>query len=91
SRIIAYTAYEGLPGFVREGGNTWRVVDLGDETEVRMNMRFDLNPVADLFMGWMLKRQMGKAATDVLADLKAYVETGRVSQAKRIAQQQRAA
>ena len=84
TRTLAYIAYEGLPGFVREGGNTWKVRDIGGgRTEVSMRMKFDLNPVADLLMGWMLKRQMGRAATDVLDDLKAYLETGERSAAKR--------
>lgn len=86
TRTFSYLAYEGLPGFVREGGNTWRVRDLGNgKTEVSMHMKFDLNPVAEVLMGWMLKRQMGKAADSVLDDLKVYAETGKVSDRKRLA------
>lgn len=82
-RTFAYIAYEGLPGFVREGGNTWWVKDLGNRrSEVRFRMKFDLHPVASVLMGWMLKRQMGRAADDVAADLKTFAETGRVSKAK---------
>lgn len=85
-RTFSYLVYQGLPGFVREGGNTWQVRDLGrGKTEVSMRMRFELNPVADLLMGWMLKRQMSKAADGVAEDLRIYAETGRVSERKRAA------
>lgn len=83
ARSFAYQAYEGLPGFVREGGNTWWVEELGGgQTKVSFRMRFDLRPVANVLMGWMLQRNMGRLADDVAADLKAYAETGRVSEAK---------
>ena len=86
ARTFSYVAYEGLPGFVRKGGNTWGVRAVGrGKTEVHMCMEFDLNPIADVLMGWMLKRQMGKAADGVLADLKVYAETGEVSESKRAA------
>lgn len=83
ARTFAYVAYEGLPGFVREGGNSWGVRDIGDgKTEVSMHMKFDLNPIAAALMGWMMKRQMTKAGEGVLDDLKVYVETGKVSERK---------
>lgn len=83
-RTFSYLAYEGLPGFVREGGNTWRVRDIGrGKTEVSMHMKFDLNPVAEALMGWMMKRQMTKAGEAVLDDLKIYAESGQISQRKR--------
>lgn len=86
-RSFSYQAYEGLPGFVRQGGNTWRVRDLGSgRSEVHMHMKFDLKPVANLLMGWMLERQMAKAADGVLADLEVYLESGQVSARKRAAQ-----
>lgn len=86
-RTFSYLAYEGLPGFVREGGNNWGVRDLGNgKTEVNMRMRFDLNPVANVLMGWMLKRQMSKAGEGVLDDLKVFAETGKVSERKLAAQ-----
>lgn len=82
-RTFSYVAYQGLPGFVREGGNTWSVRDLGgDRTEVHFRMKFDLNPIASVLMGWMLKRNMSRAADDVAHDLKVFAETGRVSDAK---------
>lgn len=85
-RTFSYLAYEGLPGFVRRGGSTWRVRDLGGgKTEVSMHMKFLLSPVAEVLMGWMLKRQMGKAADSVLEDLKVYAETGKISDRKRAA------
>ena len=83
NRTFAYIAYEGLPGFVREGGNTWWVKDLGpDRTEVRFRMKFDLNPIANVLMGWMLKRNMTRAADDISNDLKVFAETGQLSPAK---------
>lgn len=83
-RTFSYLAYEGLPGFVRQGGNTWSVRELGSgRSEVHMHMKFDLNPIADVLMGWMMKRQMAKAADSVLDDLKVYAETGKVSERKR--------
>lgn len=85
-RTFSYLAYEGLPGFVREGGNTWTVRELsGGKSEVHMKMRFDLNPVANALMGWMLKRQMSKAADGVVDDLKVFAETGTISDRKRAA------
>lgn len=86
-RTFSYLAYEGLPGFVREGGNTWGVRDIGGgKSEVNMRMKFDLNPIADVLMGWMLKRQMSKAGEGVLDDLKVFMESGSVSERKRVAQ-----
>ena len=83
ARTFAYVAYEGLPGFVIEGGNTWWVKSLSnDRTEVKFRIKFDLKPVAGALMGWMLKRQMSKAADGVAADLKVYAETGKVSDDK---------
>ena len=86
-RSFSYLAYEGLPGFVVEGGSTWKVEDLGsNRTEVRVRMKFDLKPIANLLMGWMLKRNMSRLAGDVVHDLKVYAETGEVSEGKRKAQ-----
>lgn len=86
-QTFSYVAYEGLPGFVKEGGNTWWVEAVDDgHTQVRFRMKFDLNPIADVLMGWMLKRQMGRLADDVADDLKVYAETGLVSERKRVAQ-----
>ncbi|MEM9488918.1 MAG: SRPBCC family protein [Myxococcota bacterium] len=90
-RTLAYAVYEGLPGFVREGGNTWWITSLAPRhTEVRFRMKFELSPIANFFMGWMLKRQMGRVADEVATDLKIYAETGTVSTTKSAALAKRA-
>ncbi len=83
ARSFSYLGYEGLPAIVREGGNAWSVRDIGGgKTEVSMQLKFDLHPIAEALMGWMMKRSMTKAGEGVLDDLKVYLETGRVSARK---------
>lgn len=91
-KTLAYSVYEGMPGFVREGGNRWWLESEGpSETRISFRMKFELNPIAGALMGWMMKRQMSKTADQVCDDLKTYIETGKTSTAKQAAVAKRAA
>jgi len=86
---FGYTAYEGFPGFVREGKNTWWLEPLGtDRTRVSFRMEITLAPVMSVLMGWMMKAQMGRMADQICVDLKHFAETGGPSPEKqrRVAQ-----
>lgn len=84
-RILSYQVEEGLPFFVREGGNTWSLapVNGGAQTRVEMEMRFLMPWLIEALMGPILRKQMSKAAHIFVDDLKVYAESGQVSARKR--------
>ncbi len=82
-RSFTYIADSGLPGFVREGGNTWKVTPLGaNKAEVSMDLKMDLKGLGKV-MTPMMKVSLRKQAGQILDDLKVYAETGKVSDRKR--------
>lgn len=86
ARTFSYTVIEGAPGFAKHMGNTWWVRPVGDrKTEISFCLRAELKPVADFFMGWMMKRQMSKLCDEVCADLRTFIETGAPSDSKKAA------
>jgi len=81
--ILAYQVEEGMPFFVKQGGNTWTLSSLGSQkTQVDMEMLFVIPKVMEWMMGWMMKKQMTQTADIFLDDLKRYAETGQVSAQK---------
>lgn len=91
-RTFSYSVIEGAPGFAKFMGNHWWAKPVGlDRTEIGFRLRAELKPVASFFMGWMMKRQMGKLCDEVCDDLRAYIETGRPSPSKRAAMAKAAA
>ena len=79
-RNLAYKVKEGMPFFVTEARNDWKVVELNKNTsKLIMNAYFNSKG----FMGWMMKgmmkNKMNETLDTVLNDAKVYAETGKVS------------
>ncbi|MEL6342987.1 MAG: SRPBCC family protein [Myxococcota bacterium] len=83
--VLAYLVEEGLPFFVRQGGNTWSLssVNGGKQTRVQMEMTFLMPWLMEKMMGPILRKQMSRAAHIFTDDLKVYAESGAVSSRKR--------
>lgn len=91
-RSFSYSVIDGAPGFAKFMGNHWWVEPVGsDRTRISFRLRADLKPVANFFMGWMMKRQMGKLCDEVCEDLRTYIETGHPSSSKQAAMAKAAA
>ncbi|MEM9068628.1 MAG: SRPBCC family protein [Myxococcota bacterium] len=85
-KTFSYKVVKGAPGFANHMGNTWWVKSLGPKkTEISFRLSVELKPLASFFMGWMMKRQMGKLCDEVCDDLQTYIETGSPSASKRAA------
>lgn len=86
TRTFSYTVIEGAPGFAKRMANTWHIRALSEtKTEISFRLQAELKPVADFFMGWMMKRQMSKLCDEVCSDLKTFIETGAPSASKQAA------
>lgn len=82
-RRFAYTAdAEKIPGFVQNLRNDWQLVPKGSQTRVKMRLSADVNGPLGAIMKPMMRRKFEKALTGIAADLKVYVETGKVSTSK---------
>lgn len=81
-RTLSYRV-AGLPTFVKEMANTWRVDEVGPgRTHVSLQARMRVAG-AGILMAPMLRWTMGKTARVTLEDLKHYVERGAVSPRKK--------
>ncbi|MEM9195926.1 MAG: SRPBCC family protein [Myxococcota bacterium] len=86
NRTFSYRVVSGAPSFATHMGNTWWLEARGpSETRISFRLKAELKPLAGFFMGWMMKRQMGKLCDQVCEDLQTYIETGTPSAAKRAA------
>jgi carbon monoxide dehydrogenase subunit G len=93
-RSFAFRITDGLPGFVREASNVFTVVETSATTsEVTYHVDIELQPLANAVLGWVFRRKVAETGSQLLEDLRCYVETGEVSERKRRSQQrhQRAA
>ena len=82
--VLAYEVEQGLPFFVRGGGNTWSLKRLDDaRTQVNMHMKFDMPAMVEFAMGWMMRRQMAGTGDRFLEELKVFAEKGEISAAKK--------
>ena len=82
NRTLTYAA-TGLPDFVGEARNTWRVSPMG---QLRARASFDgvleTRGVAGLLIALPLRIRMRRATSTVLGDLKHYAEHGTPSRSK---------
>ncbi len=80
--ILSYEVTHGFPGFITSAVNTWRLIEQGFSTKVEMNMEMQTQGIKGAVMGPMMKMNLTKMITGVLADLKTYIETGEPSDHK---------
>lgn len=88
---LAYEVIEGFPGFVKSGVNNWRLKSMGQQTQVDIHFIAETQGLLGVFMGPMMKLQLGRVFDAVLDDFKVYVETGQPSLRKAKENQKRAA
>ena len=80
---LAYTAEaDKMPNFVQNLTIRWQLTPGGNSTNVSIKMSADLNGPIGAIMKPMMRRRFDKQLTQVAGDLKTYVVTGRVSDAK---------
>jgi hypothetical protein len=77
SRTLAYVAIDGLPKFAEQAVNHFSVQALGDERcVVRSYATLELRGPMRIF-GWRVRRRLEKVGSQVLDELRYYVEHGR--------------
>ena len=82
-RRFAYTVEaQKMPGFMQNLRNDWLLVPKGSQTLVKMRLSADVIGPLGAIMKPMMRRRFEKALTGIAADLKTYVETGKVSKSK---------
>ncbi|MEM7705290.1 MAG: SRPBCC family protein [Pseudomonadota bacterium] len=79
-RLIAYAVTgKALPGFVKSIRASWVIQPAGtNDSAATMTMTADLAQPFAFLMGWMMKKQFGKAIDESLEEFKFYLEEGRV-------------
>ncbi|GAA4271232.1 SRPBCC family protein [Aquimarina gracilis] len=79
-----YTYYaDGLPAIMKSAKNTWKVLQKGVNTsEVSIDLDIEFATIPKIFMGWMIVPKMKKDVNQTLADLKYFIETGKLTEAK---------
>ena len=92
-RQIAYAVTgKSVPGFVRSIRVDWNIRPAGPNTfDVSMTMNADLAQPFAFLMGWMMKKQFGKAIDESLEEFGYYLEKGRVHPRKAKADQSKQA
>ncbi|MDJ0712515.1 MAG: SRPBCC family protein [Woeseiaceae bacterium] len=77
---VAYSVKgAAIPGFVRSIAAEWNLKSRGDKvTDVTMTMEADITQPFAFLMGWMMKKQFGKAIDETFEEYKHYLETGRL-------------
>lgn len=72
-----------IPGFVSGLQNALKVESIGDNTSrVTTHITANLSGIGGFFMGGMMNKQFDKVLNGFLKDLKAYAETGEISETK---------
>lgn len=75
-----------MPGFMKSLVNSWTVKPVGGNAcEVSMQLSADIAQPFQFLMGWMMKMQFNGALSDSIEELRAYAETGKPSDKKRVA------
>ncbi|MEO1118425.1 MAG: SRPBCC family protein [Pseudomonadota bacterium] len=70
---------KAIPGFVRSITSTWNLESRGNKvTDVTMTMQADIAQPFAFLMGWMMKKQFGKAIDETFEEYKHYLETGQL-------------
>jgi hypothetical protein len=82
---ISWSAFTPkLPGFVKNLRNEVKIETLGENlSRANMQISADLSGIGGFLIGPMLKKSLKKTLQGLLRDLKAYSETGIVSDAKK--------
>ncbi len=80
--ILSYKVTEGFPSFVELGQNTWTLSSQGSQTKVMMTLQIKTKGFMGSLMAPMMKYQMGGLSSNVIEDLKHFIETGLPSQRK---------
>lgn len=74
---FSYEATEGMPFFVTKAGNTWSLVPQGQTTLVNMHLVADVNFLPGKLMEPVMRRQFSRNASDIVEELKHYIEYGK--------------
>lgn len=73
-----------MPGFIKNLQNELKVEVISEDScRVTTNISADLTGIGGFFMGGMMKKNMNKLLKGFVKDLKAYAETGEVSETKK--------
>ena len=82
-RTLAFEIVEGMPGFVSEARNEWRIDELGpNRTQVTLDGRIETRGVGRI-MAPIMRFQLNRAIDQTVEDLQVYAATGEVSARKR--------
>lgn len=76
--LLHYQLVHGLPGFVKNAMNTFKLTPKGGSTEVNANTIMDATGIPGFLMKRFMASSTQKALDNILEELKHYVETGRV-------------
>ncbi|MEL6355429.1 MAG: SRPBCC family protein [Bacteroidota bacterium] len=79
---LEYEVVEGFPGFVKKGGNNWRLSSKGARTQVDIHFIVETQGIMGFIMSPLMKKQLGKVFDQAVLDFKYYVETGQPSPVK---------
>jgi len=77
--VLSYEVTEGFPSFISSAINTWQLIPHHQNTKVVMHMHMKTKGIIGVFMGPLMKMNLNKLIKGVIADFKAYVETGKPS------------
>jgi len=81
---LAYDQIEGAPGFITYAHNHWKVIEVGpNQSKLEMNVNIHMKKFAGFFLGRAIAKVMKKHVNIVLDEIKIYVETGDISEAKK--------
>ncbi|MGI9557907.1 MAG: SRPBCC family protein [Solirubrobacterales bacterium] len=79
---LTYEVVDGLPGFVSDAHNTWKLKPLGtSRTLVTLDGTIETRGIGRV-MSPMLRLQLNRAINQSVDDLRIYAETGEISERK---------
>jgi carbon monoxide dehydrogenase subunit G len=73
---FSYEAIAGMPFFIKKAGNTWSLMAQGQTTVVNMHIIADVNFFPGKLMEPLMRRQFGRNGSEVIEELKHYIEHG---------------
>lgn len=74
---FSYEAVQGMPFFVKTAVNTWSLTQKGNQTVVDMRLIVDVNLFPGKLMAPILRGQFDKQASEIVQELKYYIENGK--------------
>lgn len=86
---LAYAVLDGMPGFVTKAENRWTVIRIDDKhSKLVMAAEFQSKGLMGSLTKGMMKKKMSETLETVLNDAKVFAETGQISEAKRLRQEE---